>query len=284
MCTRVFENLYVACGTNTQAKETGSCDLSKNCFKIRVKDTDRIISYVVDFCYEMVAAEENERQSRIVVCPTRDDPRSIAEACFYLGTYLILYKGATYDAVVAAFSISDLSSHVDERNYKDNLDGWRALQHAMCLGWFVPPHSHAEPMMDVHELAHYSHQANGGVHLSVPGELLFFPTPADLSEDREWADYTADDGSIVRRFSARFYAELFQDLDVSVVACLGTGSAAAAAASRRWTWGWRRTGRRCCGGWTRCCRWRGRRRGHWRCTAGRAADGRGTLGRWCRRC
>ena len=147
---------------------------------------------------------------------------------------MILYRGAPYADVLTTFKTSRLMHCVEDRSGRskvDTVDSWRALYRAVQLGWFVAPGSDAEPMMDVQELAHYSRHANGRVHLLVPGELIFFPTPADLSEDREWTDHVAEDGSIARRFSARFYANLFEDLGVSAVACLGSGSAAAAAAA-----------------------------------------------------
>ena len=80
------------------------------------------------------------------------------------------------------------------------------------------------------EYAHYAARPNGIVHLTVPGSMFFFPSPDDLL-NQEWADYVEDDGQTVRRFSASYYAALFEEeLNVSVVACLGQGSACAAAA------------------------------------------------------
>ena len=93
-----------------------------------------------------------------------------------------------------------------------------------------PPQSDDEPVLDVQELAHYSRVENGSVHLSVPGEMLFCPTPDDLPADKQWADYSREDGRTARRFSGEFYASLFENLQVSVVVCLGTGSATTNAA------------------------------------------------------
>ena len=105
-------------------------------------------------------------------------------------------------------------------------DCWQALDQAMRLGWFVPPSSDAEPLLDMDEHTHYASAANGAVHLVIPGALIFFPTPADdlISEGQEWADSEAASGRTVRRFSPGFYASLLADLGVSAVACLGSGS------------------------------------------------------------
>ena len=108
-------------------------------------------------------------------------------------------------------------------------DCWRALGHAMRLGWLVPPWSDDEPVLDVDEVVHYARPANGGVQTVVPGALFFFPTPChSVPDGMEWTDSVSADGSTVRRFSARFYASLLADLGVSATACLGRTSAASA--------------------------------------------------------
>ena len=86
-----------------------------------------------------------------------------------------------------------------------------------------------EPILDVEEFAHYASAAQGRVYMAVPGALHFFPTPDDLLGDQEWADHI-EDGRTVRVFGAHFYAELFQDMGLSLVVCLGRSSAATAAA------------------------------------------------------
>ena len=99
------------------------------------------------------------------MCPALDDPHSMADACFLVGTYLILYRGAPYDNVLATFRNSHLIQSVKDRPglcKAETVDSWRSLHRAVRLGWFVAPGSNAEPMMDVQELTHYSRRANSG--------------------------------------------------------------------------------------------------------------------------
>jgi hypothetical protein len=102
-------------------------------------------------------------------------------------------------------------------------DCWCALAHALRLGWFVPPSSNDEPMLDVDELSHYAQAANGRVRLVVPGAL-------HVPDGQAWADSVTADGITAGRFSAGFYALLLADLGVSAEACLGHSSAATAQA------------------------------------------------------
>jgi hypothetical protein len=96
----------------------------------------------------------------------------------------------------------------------------------------VDPESDAEPTLDVEEFAHYASRANGNVHMAVPGRMLFFSSPKVLPmpSEQQWIDTVADDGTTTRHFSPAFYAELFEDLGVSAVVCLGCGDAGASSA------------------------------------------------------
>ena len=194
-----------------------------------------ILSEIQDFCDRMQSERDDKGpDARIVVCPAQDDDESFSAACLYLGSYLILNMGWELQSVLAAFrpeghfgagsEPSDLSAR--------HRDCWRALDHAKTLGWFVDPASDIEPLIDVDEFVHYARPANGSVHMSVPGKLLFFPTPASLADNQLWTDSIGDDGRTLRRFSAPFYADLLQDLGASVVVCLGRSCPADAAAMR----------------------------------------------------
>jgi hypothetical protein len=100
----------------------------------------------------------------------------------------------------------------------------------MHLGWLVDPDSEVEPTLDVEEFAHYAGRANGSVHMLVPGRMLLFASPEALPSEQRWIDTVADNGTTTRRFSPAFYAELFEDLGVSAVVCLGCGDAATSSA------------------------------------------------------
>jgi hypothetical protein len=189
-------------------------------------------SEIHDFC-DRIQFERDEKgqDARIVICPAQDDDESFSAACLYLGAYLILNMGWELQSVLSAFrpeghfsAGSDLSDR--------HMDCWRALDRAKTLGWLVDPASDIGPLFDVDEFSHYAHPANGSVHMSVPGKLLFFPTPASLPDNQLWADSIGDDGRTLRRFSAPFYADLLQDLGAAVVVCLGRSAPSDAAAMR----------------------------------------------------
>ena len=105
-----------------------------------------------------------------------------------------------------------------------------ALDHARRHGWLVGPSSHAEPLLDTEEFAHYAHVANGNVHMLAPGSLYLFATPDDLEGGQAWVDTAEGGGAGGRRFSSGFCADLLADLGASRVVCLDAGPASAAAA------------------------------------------------------
>ena len=191
-------------------------------------DVSRSMSPIIEihsFCFAVqAAAEKLHSEDRIVVCSARNDDSYFAQACLYIGAYLVLHcKVQQYDDIAKAFQA------VHEPLEAKTLDCWRALDRALHFGWLAPPDSDIEPTFDAEEFAHYASAAQGRVYLAVPGALHFFPTPDDLLGDQEWADHI-EDGRTVRVFGAHFYAELFQDMGLSLVVCLGRSSAATAAA------------------------------------------------------
>ena len=80
---------------------------------------------------------------------------------------------------------------------------------------------------NLEEMLHYADPANGGVHAIVPGELLCFPTPADLPDGRDWMDtdqpHGGRDGGKTRLVSSSFLADLLAELGVSAAVCLHDG-------------------------------------------------------------
>jgi hypothetical protein len=94
--------------------------------------------------------------------------------------------------------------------------GW--LHH--CRDYVLSLDSPQDMPIEVEEMLHYASPANGDVHMVVPGKIICFPTPADLPADQHWADSHATSGSVVRRFSAAFFADLFAELGVDVAVCL----------------------------------------------------------------
>ncbi len=76
-------------------------------------------------------------------------------------------------------------------------------------------------MLDIEEFVHYSSRANGSVHLLIPKKMFFFCSPEDLPENQCWVDISPDHGSVCRRFGPQYYADLFEEMGVTVVASLG---------------------------------------------------------------
>jgi hypothetical protein len=197
-----------------------------------------LMQLIHEFCTRLSLACESrdQNQNHVLIMTDNFDDMAITTASMFLGSFLILRRGLSVAAVQAAFhSLSDrlvpltFASDPDDEQVVTVQDCWRALAHALRLGWFVLPSSDDEPVLDVDELAHYASAANGGVQLVVPGALLLFPTPSDdVPDGQEWADSASADGRTARRFSAGYYASLLADLGVSAAACLGRGSAACA--------------------------------------------------------
>ena len=193
------------------------------------------IQQIEDFCTRLSLA--CEASNHVMILTGANEDMDITVASLLLGSFLILRRGLSVGTVLETFRDSGLIDLFVPLSTPGDLqviavpDCWRALGHALRLGWFVPPSSDDEPLLDARELAHYASAANGGVQVVVPGALLLFPTPSDVMPDgQEWADSVSPDGRTTRRFSAGFCASLLVDLGVSAAACLGRSSPASARA------------------------------------------------------
>ena len=199
---------------------------------------------ILDF-YERLEAfvQGLQPDDEIAIVPASASHKSFAEGRFYLGCYMIICDSISVDEVQLALQdctlLLDDTDHIEATSSDSSssikvpiLNCWRAIQQALSLRWLVAPDSDVQPMLDMEELEHYAGHANGSLHMVVPGRMYFFPTPDDLPDGQQWAYHVASSGATIRRFSASFYAELFkvEELNVSMVACLGQGSEAAAAA------------------------------------------------------
>ena len=202
------------------------------------------ISAVEDFCGRLSQEMESHDPATVCVIHTGSDSRSaIMHACVMVGAYLMLRTGLGLDDVVEAFrSIQDdLKAVPADSSEGQHAVGvancWAALDQALRLGWLVGPSSHAEPLLDVEEFAHYAHPANGRVHMLAPGSLFFLPAPEHLAGGLAWADTApgaAPCRAVERRFSPAFCADLLADLGASAVLSLDAvpPSAARAYAAR----------------------------------------------------
>jgi hypothetical protein len=240
---KIDEELILALRSELHLSQNFSGGLSPNSYAVvdaTLKSNIGIMQQIDDFCTRLRVTFETreQRQKHVVILTGNNDDKAVTTASMLLGSYLILCRGNSIDSVLMVFrDLSDrfipliFASTPRSEQIVTVQDCWRALGHALRLGWFAPPSSDDEPMLDVGELAHYAHAANGGVQIVAPGALLLFPTPSDsLPDGAEWADSASADGSTARRFSPRFYASLLADLGVSAAAGLGRTSAAAARA------------------------------------------------------
>ena len=208
----------------------------------RINETP--LAAILDFCDRLLTFVQGlQPDDKIAIVPTSASHKSFTEGYFYLGCFFIICKKMPVEDVQVALQDSTLlledtnrtnsnssysSSSVEDRV----LNCWRAIEQAVSLRWLVAPNSDVAPMLDVEELEHYAGRSNGSLHMVVPGRMFFFPSPDDLPDGQQWADHVVSNGATTRRFSASFYAELFkvEELNVSMVACLGQGSEAATAA------------------------------------------------------
>ena len=201
-----------------------------------------LLDSIIEFCSNLREIVENTNPATdILIC----SGGSNAEAASFVlvGCYLILHEGQRLETVKALFhnrmpgpalAVAQSTGHssIGSAGSADSSDVWDALDHAVRLGWLSPTAPDAEPALDLEEQAHYARPANGGVHIVVPGKLLFLREPdCRLPPGRDWADAEAADGTAARRFSPAFCASLLSALGVSVAAGLeGRLSPAAAAA------------------------------------------------------
>ena len=148
--------------------------------------------------------------------------RSLANAVFLLGSYMILRLSLSSEDVAESFSWLEPSM---VEAYRDATfapsdfdltlsDCWRGLVRGMDLGWLDLPREE-DPLwgcIDVDEYDHYDDPLNGDLHEVVPGKFIAFKGPQDLGGA---AYRDRDDG--FREFSPRFYADLFGDFGVTAV-------------------------------------------------------------------
>ena len=141
--------------------------------------------------------------------------RSLTNAIFLLGAYMVLKLG------IKASDVSDCFDWVDEsstESYRDATylrggfrltldDCWRGLERGRALSW-VQASADGEHwgMINIEEYRHYDSPFNGDVHEVVPGKFVAFKGPRDLG------DAAFQDGGLgCRTFSPAAYADIFAD-------------------------------------------------------------------------
>ena len=173
----------------------------------------------------LVDARHDHPSKTLVVCAGRD-AKTITRSALLLGGHLIVYVGMPLSEVEDIFS--PISSSFEPMRPWDNakevvtvLDCWRALHRARQYAWidFTSDPVDFDRCIDMQEHIHYDSQANGALHILVPGKLIAFPCPADLAGDEMYAD---SDGA--RRFSPAYFGDVFGDFGVKIVVRCGDAS------------------------------------------------------------
>jgi hypothetical protein len=170
--------------------------------------------------FSTMVLQRSTRSLIICVCPGR---RSLTAAALLLGGYLAICEKMSLDLIIDAFG--PVSSHfvplVDANGADPSeltmIDCWAALHRATKLGWLDFSDVPSEDAIDMEEHLHYHCPANGQLHVIVPNKLLALPSPHDIPDGLEWADYT--DG---RRFSPSYFGGILSDFGVAVALCCGS--------------------------------------------------------------
>jgi hypothetical protein len=236
----ILDNLCIANSTDDVEKHPLNTPSNVQCIEIDSATLSRVPLVGLEKICDQIEAARGAFETDVVVCAKTWSNFDVDFASFCIGAYSILHQGRTAGAVQSCIEASGIinTDHDDSENTasryvkrRESLyHNLRAIEKAKALGWLTDPDSEDEPILDIQEFAHYANVANGTVHLTVPGALIFFPTPSILQTDQDWIDVEPRDGRPARLFSPTYYAALFHDFGVSCVVCLGRANPAVAAA------------------------------------------------------
>jgi cell division cycle 14 len=179
------------------------------------------MSSVIAFAQQLDGALE-DNPSRILFYVVDVGRRSLTNAIFLVGAYMILNLGYPGDEVAANFEWAE--PHVEA--FRDATfvasrfdlrlrDCWDALIKGIDKGWVDLPSSHDEYQcgdIDIEKYEHYDSPLNGDLHEVVPGRFVAFKGP----KHHAGLDFH-DDERGCRAFSAHFYADLLPEFNVTAV-------------------------------------------------------------------
>jgi cell division cycle 14 len=151
------------------------------------------------------------RKGRKVVYSVPSSARSLANAVFLMGAYLIVELGFNSNDAWTCFSIVEpkIEMYRDAQETPTNfkievIDCWRGLERANNLNWIEST--------DMEEYAHYSNLLEGDLNAIIPDKLIAFRGPVQLPAAKEYVDVGG-----VRFFASSFYVPPFLDMGVSTV-------------------------------------------------------------------
>ena len=191
------------------------------------------IAVVHNFCEMMRTTVEEHSSKAIIVCPEIVESTSIRDIFYLVGAFLIAEGRSVSDLTSSLWPFTKTRSSVSDFAGTEMKNGWSALSRAKQLAWLKSAKDEEHENHDIYDIEmclHYANKANGNIHTVVPRKLLFFSSPHDFADSQSWIDITVPGGSVERRFSPAYLADLLVELDASVVACLGECSADVAAA------------------------------------------------------
>ena len=151
------------------------------------------------------------RKSRTVAYAVQNNPRSLTNAAFLLGSFMMIELGFTSNDVWDCFSTIEpmLEMYRDAQSTPADfqleiIDCWRGIERANTLGWI--------DAIDMEEYEHYNNPLEGDLHFIIPDKLIAFRGPVQLQGSQKYSDVGG-----VRFFSPGFYVEPFLDMGVSTV-------------------------------------------------------------------
>jgi cell division cycle 14 len=170
--------------------------------------------------FEMLDQELVSHPSCKIVYCVDTGRRALTNAVFLLGSYMIFKLYMRTEEIKSAFSWLDPSmiepfrdATYSEPDFGLRLeDCWRGLERGIASKWLGSPREiRVWGMIDIDEYIQLDDPLNADLNQVVPGKFVAFRGPRDLG-DREYSD---DDGC--RRFSAKYYVELFHEMGVTDV-------------------------------------------------------------------
>ena len=218
------DHLYIAQGIDDVSMQAGfrifKLDPTIQYFPLCDDFGPMNMACVTSFILQLDRERADHPDCRLVFC-VDDGRRSLTNAVFLLGAYLILSQDASVEDAEDCFSWLDADQYEEYRDatfsqptFRLGLaDCWRALHKARRLGWVGPPDADGFcGELDMQEYAHYDDPLNGDLHEVVPGKLIAFVGPQDLGGEQY-----RDNENGLRRFSPAFFAGLLEELGVSAV-------------------------------------------------------------------
>jgi cell division cycle 14 len=175
---------------------------------------------IYQFC-EVLCDELDKHEKQFVALQSLSDPRSVTNAVFLLGSYMIMKLDYSLQQVTDGLEVltkmlvpyRDVTPGVQNFNLYVH-DCWEGLVTAKQLGWvdFGPE------AFDLEEYQHLDSPLNADLHEIVPGKFLALRGPRDNATGALWEDILRSDGTFSHReFSPAHYAEILPQFDVQVV-------------------------------------------------------------------